>query len=961
MLTDYHAKYFAHELTKRSASDSIEKLASSLFDAQIDVNPHQVDAALFAFRSPLSKGAILADEVGLGKTIEAGLVISQRWAERKRKILIIVPSSLRKQWNQELMDKFFIPSVILEAASFNRSIKDGNLNPFERNNEIVICSYHFARSKDPYVTATNWDLVVIDEAHRLRNVYKKTNKIANAIKNAIADRHKILLTATPLQNSLLELYGLVSIIDEHTFGDLQSYKAQFARLDGGSDNYSDLKARLTPVCKRTLRRQVLEYIRYTNRTAITQKFEPTDPEQRLYDLVSDYLQRDELFALPASQRHLMTLILRRLLASSTFAISGTFDRLADKLQKMLTEAEPVDLFGEELSNDFETLDELKDEWTGEEEDEEVEQHQLTEEQKAAVSEEMAQLREFHKLAESIRRNSKGEVLLMALQRGFEETQRLGGAKKAVIFTESTRTQQYVQSILETTDFGDKIVLFNGSNNDKKSKTIYENWKSRHGGTDRITGSRTADMRAALVDYFREEGVVMIATEAAAEGINLQFCSLVVNYDLPWNPQRIEQRIGRCHRYGQQHDVVVVNFLNTKNEADVRVFELLDKKFKLFTGVFGASDEVLGTIESGVDFEKRIAQIYQQCRTPKEIQESFDVLQDKLEEQIGNRMQDTRQKLLENFDEEVHEKLRFSKDKSEQYLKKYEQWLWDLTRHVLRDHADMNNETHEFYLRTNPLEGDTISLGPYKMRKADERSHLYRLGHPIAQYIIRQCKECNLSSAHLTFHYTGTPKISILQEYIGQSGWLCIQSLEIDSFESEDHLLIAGVTDEGTRLDTEVCQRLFSLDADVSPCQTITNDTQDAIEQILHARKVEVIDSVSERNASFFDTEMLKLDKWAEDRKQSLEMQLKELEKNIRANKTEARKILKLEEKVKMQRMIKEMEKKRREMRQDLYQAQDEVDVKKETLLEEIEKRMQQKIEINDLFLISWNIVQDFWK
>ncbi len=220
MLTDYHAKYFAHELTKRSASDSIEKLASSLFDAQIDVNPHQVDAALFAFRSPLSKGAILADEVGLGKTIEAGLVISQRWAERKRKILIIVPSSLRKQWNQELMDKFFIPSIILEARSFNQCIKEGNLNPFERDNEIVICSYHFARSKDPYVTATNWDLVVIDEAHRLRNVYKKGNKIANAIKNSIADRHKILLTATPLQNSLLELYGLVSIIDDHTFGDL---------------------------------------------------------------------------------------------------------------------------------------------------------------------------------------------------------------------------------------------------------------------------------------------------------------------------------------------------------------------------------------------------------------------------------------------------------------------------------------------------------------------------------------------------------------------------------------------------------------------------------------------------------------------------------------------------------------------------------------------------------------------
>ena len=122
-LTPYHAKYFAYELTRRHSSDSLPKLAASLSDAQVDLNPHQVEAALFAFRSPLSKGAILADEVGLGKTIEAGIVISQKWAERKRKILIIVPSSLRKQWNQELIDKFFLSSTILEAKSFNQEIK----------------------------------------------------------------------------------------------------------------------------------------------------------------------------------------------------------------------------------------------------------------------------------------------------------------------------------------------------------------------------------------------------------------------------------------------------------------------------------------------------------------------------------------------------------------------------------------------------------------------------------------------------------------------------------------------------------------------------------------------------------------------------------------------------------------------------------------------------------------------
>jgi SNF2-related domain/DNA methylase len=310
-ITRFHAKYFAHELTKRCASDSIQKLAASLADAQVDLNPHQIDAALFAFRSPLSRGAILADEVGLGKTIEAGILLSQKWAERKRKLLVIVPANLRKQWNQELTDKFFLPSVILEKRTFKEQIRSGNLNPFSQPETIIICSYHFARPNDAYIRQVDWDLVVIDEAHRLRNVYKPTNRIANAIKNAVAPFPKVLLTATPLQNSLLELFGLVSVIDDYTFGDLKSFKSQFANLTSPKD-FADLKARLKPICQRTLRRQVLEYVPFTNRHALVQEFYPTPEEQRLYDLVSDYLQRPTLFALPASQRKLMTLILRRL-------------------------------------------------------------------------------------------------------------------------------------------------------------------------------------------------------------------------------------------------------------------------------------------------------------------------------------------------------------------------------------------------------------------------------------------------------------------------------------------------------------------------------------------------------------------------------------------------------------------------------------------------------------------------
>jgi len=266
-LTPHHAKYFAHELTKRCSSDSIEKLAGALVDAQVDLNPHQVEAALFAFHSPLSKGALLADEVGLGKTIEAGLVLSQRWAERKRRILIITPANLRKQWHQEIQEKFSLPCLILESRSYNDAIKRGRFRPFEVPDTIVICSYQFARAKAADVNATRWDLVVIDEAHRLRNVYKPSNVIANTLKQALGDVPKLLLTATPLQNSLLELFGLVSFIDEHAFGDLKSFREQYSNLDDTAV-FDTLKARLKPLCQRTLRRQVTGYIPYTKRHPI---------------------------------------------------------------------------------------------------------------------------------------------------------------------------------------------------------------------------------------------------------------------------------------------------------------------------------------------------------------------------------------------------------------------------------------------------------------------------------------------------------------------------------------------------------------------------------------------------------------------------------------------------------------------------------------------------------------------
>jgi len=962
MITEYHAKYFAYELTKRCASDSVQKLAASLADAQVDLNPHQVEAALFAFRSPLSKGAILADEVGLGKTIEAGLVISQKWAERKRKILIIVPSNLRKQWSQELLDKFFLPSVILENASFNQEIKRGNLNPFEQG-KIIICSYHFVRKMDSYIKKIDWDLVVIDEAHRLRNVYKASNKIANAIKEAVAHSPKILLTATPLQNTLLELFGLVSIIDDYTFGDFKSFKSQFSRLDG-SDNFDDLKARLKPICIRNLRRQVLEYIQYTNRKAIVQEFAPSNDEQRLYELVSEYLLRDNLYALPTAQRQLMTLILRRLLASSTFAISNTLGGLAQKLESIIDEQKEADTIQEDIAENFETFEEIKDEWIDDEDSDDDGKDKPKKVYSAIeidqIKKEIQDLKEFESLAKSIIKNSKGEVLLTALKRGFTEIKRLGGNRKVIIFTESTRTQVYLKQILENTDeYKGKVVVFNGSNNDPASRDIYEKWFEKNKGTDRVSESKTADKRAAIVEYFRDEATIMIATEAAAEGINLQFCSLVVNYDLPWNPQRIEQRIGRCHRYGQKFDVVVVNFLNKKNEADQRVYQLLDQKFKLFAGVFGASDEVLGSIESGVDFEKRIAQIYQLCRTQEEIGRSFDQLQKDLEDQIANRMDNTRQTLLENFDEEVHEKLRINLQESKNCLSKYEYWLWQITKFFLHPYAQFDTREDAFTLVKNPFPGEIIHPGPYRVGRGIEDANIYRVGHPLAQRIIEQCKVASTSNVKLTFrHSTAPKKISIVDSLVKKSGWLLAKSLTITSFESEDHVLLFGITDEGAILEEEQCRRLFSISSDKNECndKNELNAAEKKLNDIFGKRKEDILVQMSIRDGRYFETELDKMDKWAEDRRESLRFDLKETEDRVKELKKQGRLASNLPEKLKLEKERRQLEAKRDAAWKAYEQEAKVIENKKDGLIDDIEMKLKPRVNDETLFMIRWEVV-----
>jgi hypothetical protein len=801
--------------------------------------------------------------------------------------------------------------------------------------------------------------VVIDEAHRLRNVYKKDNKIANTLKNALKDSPKILLTATPLQNSLLELYGLVSIIDEHVFGNLKSFREQYGNLKQ-EQPFHDLKRRLQPVCHRTLRKQVMQYVKYTKRSAIVERFTPAEKEQELYNEVTAYLARPNLEALPSGQRSLITLILRKLLASSTFAIAGALRTMANRLAETLQEQANTEAFLEGLEAEMEgVLDE--EEWEAEAE---KPNPTMGTDQLQAMRLEKEDLERYLALAESVTKNAKGEKLLTGLEKAFEKATDLGAARKAIIFTESRKTQDYLVQLLTLEAYSPaEIVLFNGTNSDPRSREIYNAWLQRHLGTDRVTGSPTADMRSAIVDYFQEQATIMIATEAGAEGINLQFCSLVVNYDLPWNPQRIEQRIGRCHRYGQAHDVVVLNFLNTENAADERVYKILDEKFKLFEGVFGASDEILGSIGSGVDFEKRIAEIYQTCRTTTEIQTQFDLLQAELRDEINEEMRETRTRLIENFDEEVREKLKSLDEASRGALKQHERLLMTVTEHVLAGFAEFDRDGG-FNLLDLPLglaDRTDIPLGRYELPRRSKEAHLYRPEHPLARWVRAAATERPSPTATLLLDYAGYEgNIVAIEPLVGNSGWLLMKGLTVEAMElAEDYLLTAVMTDSGEVYPPEDAARLLKVNGQVLADEPVDAHVMEAIrprlEGVLSTQVADILEKIEGRNSKFFDAEVNKLESWADDRKSTLEAEIREVDRRIKEARRAATASLPLKEKLEGQKRVGELEKERNRLRRELFATQDQIDAERDALIAEVAGKLAQQVAQEELFLIRWRL------
>jgi hypothetical protein len=715
-----------------------------------------------------------------------------------------------------------------------------------------------------------------------------------------------------------------------------------------------LKARLQTFCKRTLRKDVLEYVQFTRRQAITRPFTPSEAETNLYETLSRFLQREDTFSIPRAQRVLLTMRLRKIMASSSPAIAATLEIIRQRLVDQRSGDTTDEFEGTSIDADDYGDDDIVDEML----EGDVVEVDVATADPAALDSEIRELDTFIEWARTIKVDAKSLNLLGALEIGFERMVQNGAARKALIFTESRKTQTYLRDFLQENGYAGKIALFNGSNNDERAREITSRWVEANRSTGKVNDSRDVNARTAIIDYFRDEAEILIATEAAAEGVNLQFCSLVVNYDLPWNPQRIEQRIGRCHRYGQKYDVVVVNFVNNANAADQRTFELLEQKFQLFSGVFGVSDEVMGSIESGIDFERRIFEIYQTCRTPGQIEAAFNELQAQLDATIKSRIMETQQLLFDNFDEDIHQRLRLNLKGAQLQLDKYGKQFWALTKHMLSGNAQFNDNALVFTMNETPPRG--IKPGTYHLISKNEANvegeYLYRPSHPLGQHVLSSARELDTPLADVEFDVTHHPtKISLAVAMIGQSGWLTVDKLIVESVERKEYHLLAGFTDAGRTVDQEVFEKLFQCGGRVTD-SGVPGALPVRLADEADLRFKAAVEKCNTDNEHMVNEERDRLYRWADDMILAAERDLVVTKQHIRDANRRSKQARTLQEQVELQTEIRELEQQQRNHRRRIFDITDDIEQKRDGLIEAIEERMRQNTSTQNLFTIRWRVV-----
>ena len=883
-----HRRYYAEDLVRlRRAGERWRQVASQR-RGRVDPNPHQIDAVMFALKRIPQGGCILADEVGLGKTIEAGLVIAQLLAEGAERVLVVLPRPLLGQWQNELFTLFGIEAV--EVTSSSVDLTGAGVFLVGREHAGGDRGFEQLRNAPPF------DLCLIDEAHEVfAGIHRRFDRdgiydpesrharTAHRVREIIGVSPVLLLTATPIQNSLNELWGLVQYVDPSgtLLGDKPTFEKVFCARDGRTvvvEQAEELKRRLSTVVQRTLRRQAKEFLDepFVGRRAQLFEYTMSVAERALYDDVTDYLLRPRLYAFQGRSRQLLLLGFHRRMASSTAALAASLDRVAERLRDMLDgEPSDEDLFARDLEEepDPDTPSDPPD--TDDDPDPE------------AVRDELATVEDFIARAHALPHDSKAASLVKAVRLVLD---RPADRRRMVIFTESLTTQDYLRSLLlDQTELRDEdITLFRGTNDSPRATEALARWREEVGATlppDRRPSPSVA-IRLALVHEFETTSTVMIASEAGAKGLNLQFCDTVVNYDLPWNPQRIEQRIGRCHRYRQKRDVTVINFLATDNEAQRLTFEILSTKLDLFGKVFDASDVVLQTPRSdaseelasalGADFENQLRRIWDRARSVREVEEELRRLRDNMEhrrEELERVRRRTVGLIESGIDDSVRDVFQRIESDMPRALATLDANLERVVTGFLdgaripwgegeRDGRRMLHIGAHQSLPAPFQGGVSVALGA--SRRLDDVDSLH-LAHPLVQAAVAEART-HSGSYRVRFELgPGAPRA--LHRHRNSRGRLALTRLEYRGFEREDRLRATAVFEDAQVLrPAEAALELLRQPCtDIPHFDTPLAVTEDDLDEVVDEELFFEQGSVADTEQANFETAMAQLDRYLADR------------------------------------------------------------------------------------------------
>ena len=914
-----HRRYYVEDLVRlRRAGERWRQVASQR-RGRVDPNPHQIDAVMFALKRIPLGGCILADEVGLGKTIEAGLVIAQLLAEGAERVLVVLPRPLLGQWQDELFTLFGIEAVEVASASVDLT----GTGVFLVGREQAGSDGGFERLRQ----APPFDLCLIDEAHEVfAGIHRRFDKdglydpespharTAHRVREIIGASPVLLLTATPIQNSLSELWGLVQYVDPSgtLLGDKPTFEKVFCARDGRTvavEQAEELKRRLNTVVQRTLRRQAQEFLDkpFVGRRAQLFEYTMSAAERALYDDVTDYLLRPQLHAFEGRSRQLLLLGFHRRMASSTAALAASLERVAGRLRDML-DGESRDDDGLGHQGAYALTDEgayALPEGANALTDEGAFAQDLEEEHEPApdgtpdapdidddpdpetVREELALVEDFIARAHALPHDSKAASLVKAVRLVLDRPQ---DRHRMVIFTESLTTQAYLRELLlgQTELRDEDITLFRGTNDSPRATQALARWREEVGATlppDRRPSPGVA-ARLALVHEFETRSTVMIASEAGAKGLNLQFCDTVVNYDLPWNPQRIEQRIGRCHRYGQKRDVTVINFLATDNEAQRLTFEILSTKLDLFGKVFDASDVVLQTPRSdaseelasalGTDFENQLRRIWDRARSVHEVEEELRRLRDNMEHR-REELERVRRRTVGLIESGIDDAVRDVFQRIESDMPKALATLdADLERVVTgflegaripwgegeRDGRRMLHIGAHQALPAPFQGGASIALGA--SRSLDDVDSLH-LAHPLVQAAVAEART-NGGGYRVRFELgPGAPQA--LHRHRASRGRLALTRLAYRGFEREDRLRATAVFEDAQVLrPAEAALELLRQPCtDIPPFDTSLAVTEAHLDEVVDEELFFEQGRVADTEQANFETAMAQLDRYLADR------------------------------------------------------------------------------------------------